>query len=66
LNTRDDKPTVLIDALMAGDRRALGRAITLAETGGDRAATLDRQIRKHTGNARVIGITGPPGVASQR
>ncbi len=61
MNTRDDKPVVLIDALMAGDRRALGRAITLAETGGDRAATLGRQIRKHTGNARVIGITGPPG-----
>ncbi len=52
---------VLIDALMAGDRRALGRAITLAETGGDRAAKLGRQIREHTGNARVIGITGPPG-----
>jgi LAO/AO transport system kinase len=52
---------VLIDALMAGDRRALGRAITLAETGGDRAAKLGRQIREHTSNARVIGITGPPG-----
>ena len=52
---------MLIDALMAGDRRALGRAITLAETGGDRAAKLGRQIREHTGNARVIGITGPPG-----
>ncbi|HCX87632.1 MAG TPA: methylmalonyl Co-A mutase-associated GTPase MeaB, partial [Gammaproteobacteria bacterium] len=46
---------------MAGDRRALGRAITLAETGGDQAAKLGRQIREHTGNARVIGITGPPG-----
>ena len=52
---------MLIDALMAGDRRALGRAITLAETGGDQAAKLGRQIREHTGNARVIGITGPPG-----
>jgi LAO/AO transport system kinase len=61
LNTRADRPVVLIDALMAGDRRALGRAITLAETGGDRAAKLGRQIREHTGNARVIGITGPPG-----
>jgi LAO/AO transport system kinase len=52
---------MLLDALMAGDRRALGRAITLAETGGDRAAELGRQIREHTGNARVIGVTGPPG-----
>ena len=33
---------MLLDALMAGDRRALGRAITLAETGGDRAAELGR------------------------
>jgi len=61
LNTQADRPVVLIDALMAGDRRALGRAITLAETGGDQAAKLGRQIREHTGNARVIGITGPPG-----
>ena len=51
----------LIDALMAGDRRALGRAITLAETESDRATVLYRQIREYTGRARVIGITGPSG-----
>ncbi|MFP6646301.1 MAG: methylmalonyl Co-A mutase-associated GTPase MeaB [Candidatus Latescibacterota bacterium] len=51
----------LIDALMAGDRRALGRAITLAETDSERAIVLYRQIREHTGRARVIGITGPSG-----
>ena len=51
----------LNDALMAGDRRALGRAITLAETDSDRAIVLYRQIREYTGRARVIGITGPSG-----
>ena len=51
----------LIHKVAAGDRRALARAITLVEGGAEgarRAAlTLDWPDR-----ARVIGLTGPPGV----
>lgn len=51
----------LADALIAGNRRALARAITLVETGGPAVAALMHAIYPHTGHARVVGITGPPG-----
>ena len=40
--------------------RALARAISLAESG--EAADLVRALYPHAGNARTIGLTGPPGV----
>lgn len=40
--------------------RALGRAITLAESG--QGAGLVRTLYPQSGNARTIGLTGPPGV----
>jgi LAO/AO transport system kinase len=40
--------------------RALARAISLAESG--EGADLVRAIYPQTGNARTIGLTGPPGV----
>lgn len=43
----------LIDAVRAGDRRALARAITLVEREGDDPGLDSPQ--------RIIGITGPPG-----
>ena len=56
-----DRGAALFRKVAAGDRRALARAITLVEGGAEgarRAAlTLDWPDR-----ARVIGLTGPPGV----
>ncbi len=56
----------LIDAVSAGDRRALARAITLVEsTRPDHraeAAALLGGILDRTGSALRVGITGPPGV----
>ncbi len=52
----------LAAGLFAGDRRALARAITLAETGGRAARELIGEIFAHTGRAHVIGVTGAPGV----
>ena len=46
----------------AGDRRALARAISLVEDGDPRAYPLVRDLYPETGNAAVIGVTGPPGV----
>lgn len=40
--------------------RALARAISLAESG--RGADLVRSLYPQTGTARIIGLTGPPGV----
>jgi LAO/AO transport system kinase len=52
--------------LMAGDRRALARAITLVESTRDdhraEAQTLLDAILPATGKSTRIGISGPPGV----
>ena len=56
----------LVKPLLAGDRRALARAITLIEsTRGDhreRADTLLAELLPHTGKSVRLGITGVPGV----
>ncbi|MDR1070265.1 MAG: methylmalonyl Co-A mutase-associated GTPase MeaB [Gracilibacteraceae bacterium] len=44
-----------------GDRRAVGRMISRVETNGVADHVMMRQLWAHTGRARVIGITGPPG-----
>ena len=51
----------LTDRLLAGDRRAIARAISIVEDEGDEAADLVRSIFGRTGRAYVIGVTGPPG-----
>ena len=51
----------LVELLLSGNRRALARAITLAETGGEAARALLRAVYAHTGRAHIVGITGAPG-----
>lgn len=51
----------LFDNILKGDPRAIARAITLVENGGDSAAELMKALFPHTGKAVVIGITGSPG-----
>jgi LAO/AO transport system kinase len=51
----------LADSLLAGNRRALARAITLVESGGPSARELLSAIYAHTGRAHVVGVTGAPG-----
>jgi LAO/AO transport system kinase len=48
-------------SLLSGNRRALARAITIAETGGTPAHELLSTIYPSTGRAHIIGITGAPG-----
>ncbi len=48
--------------MLAGDRRALARAISVVEDGGDGARELVAALYPHTGSAEVAGFTGPPGV----
>ncbi|MCO5092519.1 methylmalonyl Co-A mutase-associated GTPase MeaB [Bosea sp. (in: a-proteobacteria)] len=54
------------DALLAGERAALARAITLSESRRadhrDAAQALIRRLLPHTGRAIRVGITGVPGV----
>ncbi|MGA2319293.1 MAG: methylmalonyl Co-A mutase-associated GTPase MeaB [Solirubrobacteraceae bacterium] len=52
----------LSERLLAGDRRALARAITLVEDDRPEGWELVKEVYPHTGNAAVFGFTGPPGV----
>lgn len=53
--------TELAARVLAGDRRAIGRAITLVESRAPGAAALMAALYPRTGHAHVIGVTGPPG-----
>ncbi len=52
----------LAERLVAGDKRALARAITLIENGEPAGWELVSEVFPGTGNARIVGLTGPPGV----
>jgi len=52
----------LAERLLAGDKRALARAITLVENDDSEGWDLVRQVYPHTGKAAMVGFTGPPGV----
>jgi LAO/AO transport system kinase len=51
----------LAERLLAGDPRAVARAISLIEDEDPAAADLVRAIFGRTGRAYLIGVTGPPG-----
>ncbi len=51
----------LADDVLKKDRRALARLITLVENETKEAKEALRILHAHTGNAHIIGITGPPG-----
>jgi LAO/AO transport system kinase len=51
----------LSERVLAGDPRAIARAISLIEDESRQGADLVRRIFPSTGRAYLIGITGPPG-----
>lgn len=53
--------STLAARLRAGDPRAIARAISIIEDERPEAAALVREIFPHTGQAYLIGVTGPPG-----
>src|SRR5256884_2753421 len=52
----------LTDPLLAGDKRALARAISLVENDDPEGWALVREVYPKTGKSSVVGFTGPPGV----
>ena len=56
------KTAPLAERLVAGDKRALARAITLIESDDPAGWELVREVYPRTGKARIVGFTGPPGV----
>ncbi len=47
--------------LLAGDKRALSRVISLLERHDPATSQVLKEIDPHTGGAYTVGITGPPG-----
>jgi LAO/AO transport system kinase len=52
----------LAQRLLAGDKRALARGISLVENDKPEGWDLVREVYPHTGQASIVGFTGPPGV----
>jgi LAO/AO transport system kinase len=51
----------LTDRLLAGDPRAVARAISLVENEAPEGADVIRRVFARTGQAYLVGVTGPPG-----
>jgi LAO/AO transport system kinase len=52
----------LAERVLAGEKRALARAISLVENDDPEGWALVREIYPKTGRAAMVGFTGPPGV----
>src|SRR2546430_10084354 len=57
-----DTVSGLVDDLLAGDKRAAAKLISLIEDDEPEATDALARIFPHTGRAHVVGFTGPPGV----
>jgi len=55
-------PGALIDRARSGDPRALARLVSLVENRSPELRAVMKAIAPYTGQARVIGLTGSPGV----
>ena len=51
----------LAERMLAGDRLALARLITLVENRAPLVPEIMRRIHARTGHAYTVGVTGPPG-----
>lgn len=51
----------LVEGVLNGEKRALARLITFIENEEPIALDALSQLYRHTGEAHVVGVTGPPG-----
>ncbi len=51
----------LAERVLAGDKRGVARLISLIEAEDDEAFIQLGKLHSRTGNAHIIGVTGPPG-----
>lgn len=51
----------LVTAALSGDRRAIARLMSVMERGGEEARRALARLYRHTGQARILGVTGAPG-----
>ena len=60
-NTDGTRVAGMVSRLRSGDMRALARALSLMEDGGEAAAALLEGCREFAGHSLRVGVTGPPG-----
>ncbi len=60
-NATEDEVAALLDAVIAGERRAIARAMTALETGSAFGRRLLHGLDRYARGCIVIGVTGPPG-----
>ena len=51
----------LYSQVLKGEHRAVAKAISIVEAGGEPSRKLIQELYPHTGNAFTIGVTGPTG-----
>ncbi|MFO8109236.1 MAG: methylmalonyl Co-A mutase-associated GTPase MeaB [Thermoplasmata archaeon] len=51
----------IVSSILSGDRRAVARLMTMTENEDKEVKKALSELHPHTGNAHIIGITGPPG-----
>ena len=51
----------IVERLLAGDRRAAARLMSLVENDTSQAPRLMAALCPHTGHAHIVGVTGSPG-----
>jgi LAO/AO transport system kinase len=56
-----DDPQELFERLLASDRRAAARLISMVENNRPGASEVVKRLHAHTGKAHIVGITGSPG-----
>ena len=56
----------LMEKAFSGDLRAIGRAISLVESGSSSSKEIMKQVYLKTGKAQIIGVTGSPGAGKSR
>lgn len=54
-------PSTWAERIRAGDRRAIARALTEVENDTERSRAILAALAQFLGQARVVGVTGPPG-----
>src|SRR5215467_12235084 len=51
----------IVERLLAGDRRALARVVTLIEDGAPETRSILAELHAYGGRAHIVGLTGSPG-----
>ena len=61
MNPSDNSIAQLFEQTLSGERRCLGKLLSIIEKGGEPADNVAGLAHQNAGNAHVIGITGAPG-----